>query len=221
MSAGIGTESVYQVLTGFVEVVTAVCHTRNIGYNQTVGPVTVTVLCSVVHGVLHGPQRFHAVFIFRFRTEVVVKIRFQTIAACAHDALVRVFHHLKKVFHINGSYFVGGIVVLTVCFVQICFCQISRSGSTGRASFVLLGNRQVLVGELKVSGYLRPALVVGIDIVGQVVITFLIQRLIIGYDYLLEKLFQQEMSVSAQETHFRDTLLLFRVGGFVHPVQRF
>ena len=117
-----------------------------------------------------------------------MKIRFQTISACVHDALVRIFHHLKKVFRINGSYFVGGIIILAVCFVQIRFCQIRCGSSPGGTPFIFLGNRQVSVGKLEILGYFRPALIVGIDIVRQIIITFLVQRLIIGNDYLLEKL---------------------------------
>ena len=66
------------------------------------------------------------------------------------------------------------------------FRQIRCGSSPGGTPFIFLGNRQVSVGKLEILGYFRPALIVGIDIVRQIIITFLVQRLIIGNDYLLE-----------------------------------
>ena len=172
MSVGICPECVHQILARFVEVATTIGNSRNVGNNQTVRPVTITVISTVVHGVLHGPQGFYTIFILRFRAEVVVEIRFQPVAACRHDGIVRVLHYFHQVFCAEACHFVAVCIILMISFVQISLCQIGSCCGFGGTTFVCLLHGKVIISKQEIVCNLLPAFVIVVSSVGEIVVFF-------------------------------------------------
>ena len=118
---GVGTESVNEVLTRLVEITTAVRHPFDTRYHQTVRPVAVTQVRTVVGRVLHRPKALLAVLILRFRTEVIMEIILQTIPSGGIDTFLGILEYFCQIVTVDLRHLVRSGIVLTVCLVQIYF----------------------------------------------------------------------------------------------------
>ena len=198
LSLRIGFESIPQILARLMEVAAA----QYLRSGQSHSPIQVTVVSTV----------------FVLRQEVHTVVRFQSVTGFSHDQGIGVFHDLFQVFFVDsGKGIVGS--VLAVSFIQVSLCKVSSSGCLCRASFFYLYFRQVVVGKLEVVCYLLPLLIIGISGIRKLVVSIRIHVFIVYNNDLLEQLFQHEVSVSAQESHFGNALVLQRIGLFIHLVE--
>ena len=207
MAICVGTESVHQILARLIEVTSSVGDTRNVRDNQAIRPVTVSIGRTVIHGILHCPQRLRTVFVLTLRTEIIMEVRFQSITSCRHNALFRIQNYFLQIVCIDTRHFIVLRVILTVGFIQIGLCQISRCSSFRRTSFVCLRIRQIVVCELEIIRNQLPSFIIRISRIRQIVIFFGRKIFIVRKYNVLIQLFQQEMSVTAQETHLGNALL--------------
>ena len=86
----------------------------------------------------------------------------KAIAACGVYGRVSILYDFLEVVSVYRCHLVARRVVLTVSLVEIDLGKESGTGSLCRASLVGLLHREDSIRLLKVTGYERPALVVGI-----------------------------------------------------------
>ena len=64
-----------QIPRGFVEITTTQ-NTFKLGGNQTIGEIQVTIVSTIISGVLDGPNALLAILVLLLRTEIVVQVAF-------------------------------------------------------------------------------------------------------------------------------------------------
>ena len=72
-------EGVNKVLRRLVEITTAIGSAWDVGGNQAITPIEVTVCRTVIAGILDCPDALNAILILILGTEIVVDVRFKAI----------------------------------------------------------------------------------------------------------------------------------------------
>ena len=201
MTIGIGTIGVHKILAGLVEVATSIGNTRDIGHDKTVAPVQVTILGTVVDGILHGPDALHTILVLSLRTEVVVEVGLEVEATCAVDVRIAVLDDLQQVFSVDACHLIGCCIVLAISLIEVSLGEEGCSCCLGRATLIGLLHRKHTVGILHIVDNLLPALIIGKLGVGKGIVVFLLQVGIHDERNVLVETLQQEMGVGTQELH--------------------
>ncbi len=134
---------------------------------------------------------------------------------------VGVLYNFQQVVAVDRCYAVAEGIVLVISLIEVYLCQICGSGSSAWAADFGLNFRQVFEGEFQVVGNELPALVVVVDGIFEFVVLRWRHVLVDSERNVLVEAFEQEVSVSAQETHFGNALLAQAVVGAVHFIEHF
>ena len=208
MTIGIGTEGINQVLAWLVEVATTIGNTRDVWNNQTIAPVQVTILGTIVHGVLHCPDALLAILILWLRAEVVMEVTFQAETTSSVDRRVAIFDNLVEIILVDACHLILCWIILTISLVEIQLGQEGSCGSLGRTTLVALCNREYIIGSLHIVDNLLPSFIIRELRVGEIVVLLLTKVGIHDERNILVKTLQEEVSIATEELHLAKALCL-------------
>ena len=208
MAICICTEGVDQILTWLVEVTTTIGNTRDVWNNQTIAPVQVTILGTVVHRVLHCPDALLAILILWLRTEVVVEVTFQAETTSGVDRRIAIFDDLIEVVLVDACHLILCWIILTISLVEIQLGQEGSCGSLGRTPLVALCNREYIIGSLHIVDNLLPSFIIRELRIGEIVVLLLTEVGIHDERNILVQTLQEEVSITTEELHLAKALCL-------------
>ena len=201
MTVSIGTEGINQVLAWLIEVTATIGDTWDIWHNQTVAPVQVTILGTVVHGVLHCPDALLAILILWLWTEVIVEVTFQAETTSSIDRRVAIFDNLVEIILVDACHLILCWIILTISLVEIQLGQEGSCGSLGRTTLVALCNREYIIGSLHIVDNLLPSFIIRELRVGEIVVFLLTEVGIHDERNVLVETLQEEVSITTEELH--------------------